>query len=306
MQTKKHSPTRAKKEFAEWASLFAGTLFMKVVAYIDESGRHDRTGKREGSGQIVIAGWVDWKDNWVKFCGQWQSILTKYDADFFHFYEWVEASKVAGGRKPPSSFSENPYKGWKLEKLDGFLYELAELAGAGDKIFVGSFISTRDFAEAKKHPAYSRFATAQDPYRACLNGLFESFAVEVQQQWPYWNEPVAFFFDHNDDPEWNHAVHDAFHASKKNESRMAGAELSFVDGKIPPHLPLQAADMIAYRMRQIAGKFTDPKIFPNPTKLDDLLIKPSFLRATPASLQGARMGYPSLLSLRYGNYPWRK
>ena len=279
---------------------------MKITAYVDESGRHHKTGKQTGSGQIVVSGWVDWHDNWGEFCKQWQSILDKYGAPYFHFSEWADASAVVRNvRKPSSSFSKNPYKGWNLEKLDAFLYELAEIAGGGQKIFVGGFISTRDFVEAKKHPAYSHFAPKHgDPYRACLNTFFESFATEVQQQWRYWTEPVAFFFDHNDDPEWNHAVQDAFAASKKKDSRIA--ELSFVDSKIPPHLPIQAADMLAYRTHQITQKFTDPNILQNPSKLDDLLIKPALLRATPSYLQGTFGDYLSLLPLRHGNYPWRK
>ena len=276
-----------------------------MVAYIDESGRHDKTGKQTGSKQIVVAGWVDRRENWGKFCDHWQSILDKHKACYFHFTEWAYASFIVRSGKTPSwSFNKNPYKDWPLKKLDAFLYDLAEVAGGGQKVFVGGFVSTRDFAEAKKNLEYSRFAPAKDPYQACLNMFFESFATEVQQQLPNWKEPVAFFFDHNDDPEWNHAVSDAFTASKKRDPRIS--ELSFVNGKIAPHLPLQAADMLCGRFRQIVENFTDPNILPNPSKLDGLLIKPSFLRATLASLQGARADYASLLSLRFGKYPWRK
>jgi hypothetical protein len=251
-----------------------------------------------------VSGWVDWVEYWNTFCGQWQSIINKYDAPYFHFVDWAYASHILrSGKAPSSSFSKNPYKEWTLEKLDAFLYELAKIAGGGKKIYVGSFVSTKDFAEAKKHPYYSRFATTHDPYQACLNGFFESFAREVQQQWTYWKEPVSFFFDQNGDKEWNHFVRDAFIEAQRKDSRIS--ELSFVNGKIPPHLPIQAADMICGRNRQLAEKFTDPNILSNPSKLDDLLIKPSILRATPASLHGARMDYASLFSLRFGNFPWR-
>jgi len=305
MQTREHlSPLRAKKDFAEWASLFSGKIFVKIAAYVDESGRYDKTGQLTGAGQIVVSGWVDWVENWTTFCGQWQSILNKNDAPYFHFAEWAYASYILrSGKEPSSSFSKNPYRKWPLEKLDAFLYELAAVAGGGQKIFVGGFISTRDFSEAKKHPAFSRFAPASDPYQACLNQFFLSFSNEVQQQWQYWKEPVSFFFDKNDDAEWNHAILDAFGAAQKKDARIA--ELSFVNGKIPPHLPLQAADMICGRNRQLAANFTDPKILMNPSKLDDLLIKPSYLRATLAWKMSVRAEHFSMLSLRHGNYPWR-
>lgn len=275
---------------------------MKIVAYVDESGRHDRTARQKGSGQIVVCGWVDWRDNWSTFCGQWQSILDKYGAKYFHFQEWAYASRVVRtGQVTSESFLENPYREWNLQKLDSFLYELAELAGGGQRLFVGGFISTRDFVEAKKHPVYSRFAPAHDPYQACLNQFFESFSNEVQQQWPHWKEPVAFFFDHNGDKEWNHSVQDAFMSAKNKDSRIA--ELNFVNGDIQPHLPIQSADMLCSRMRQVVENFTDPEVLPNPTKLDDFLIKPSLLRATPSYLQGAFGDYLSVLPLRHGNYP---
>jgi hypothetical protein len=278
---------------------------VKITAYVDESGRHDRTAKQKGSGQIVVSGWVDWNDSWDKFCTQWDFILKKYDAGYFHFYEWVDATQVARNKRtPPSTFSTNPYKGWNWQKLDDFLYELAEVVGGGRKIFVGGFVSTRDFVEAKKHPDYSRFAPQHgDPYQECLNIFFESIAREIQQQWPFWNEPVSFIFDQNDDTEWKQSVNDAFISVSRRDSRIA--ELRFEDKKMLPYLPFQAADMIAYRMRQIAEKFTDTKILPNPSKLDDLLIKPVFARASPAYMEGAIADLYSLWHLRYGNYPWR-
>lgn len=277
---------------------------MKIAAYVDESGRHDRTGKQKNSGQIVVCGWVDWRSNWIAFCRQWIVVLRKYGAGYFHFVEWAEASRIARNvKKPSSSFHKNHYNGWPLEKLDAFLYELAAIAGGGQKMFVGGFISTRDFSEAKKHPAYSHLAPAHDPYQACLNQFFETFPMEVQQQWPFWNESVTLFFDQNDDKEWNHSVQDAFMAAKKKDSRIA--ELAFVDKKICPHWPIQAADMLAYRFRQVVENFTDPEVFPNPSKLDDLLIKPAFERSSPSYLQAAFGDWHSVLPLRYGNFPWR-
>jgi len=89
MQTNPNSPAQAKKDFAEWASLFSGEIFVKLAAYLDDGGSHDRTSKEVGSKQIVLTGWVDRRDDWAKFCGQWQSVLDKYSAPYFHFVEWA-------------------------------------------------------------------------------------------------------------------------------------------------------------------------------------------------------------------------
>jgi hypothetical protein len=295
----------AAKEFGQWAQMLSGEIFVKIAVYIDESGRHDQTGSQKGSGQIAICGWVDWWENWANFCREWGMVLKKFKVCYFHFYEWVEASKVAAGREPASSFSKNPFRHLNKEQLDELLYEFAAIAGSGNKIFVGGFISTKDFVEAKEHPDYSRFVPSHgNPYRACLDGFFEGFSKELREQWPYWTEPVSFIFDHNDDLGWGHAVLDAQKAAKKKDPRIH--EIVFADKKRFPHWPLQAADMLAYRMNQLARNFVDPKIIPNPSKLDDLLIKPTITRVSPAYRRGAISEMISLFDLRYGNYPWRK
>src|SRR6266436_1804540 len=116
-------------------------IFVKTAVYVDEAGKHDKTGKQIGSGCVVVSGWVDWRDNWAEFCIQWQSILDKYHTTKFHFQEWAYASRIVrSGRSPSSSFDDNPYKGWSWEKLDSFLYELAAIAGGGQKLFVGGYI----------------------------------------------------------------------------------------------------------------------------------------------------------------------
>jgi hypothetical protein len=42
-------PAAAAKQFDEWASLFSGEIFVKIVVYADESGNHDPTGAKKGS-----------------------------------------------------------------------------------------------------------------------------------------------------------------------------------------------------------------------------------------------------------------
>src|SRR5580704_14418150 len=88
------SPKAAFREFNECASLFSAEIFVEIAAYIDESGQHDPTGKETSSKQVVVAGWVDWRDNWAPFCDRWKSALDKYDARYFHFQEWAYASKI--------------------------------------------------------------------------------------------------------------------------------------------------------------------------------------------------------------------
>jgi hypothetical protein len=154
---------------------------VKLVAYLDESGTSDRTGKQQGSEQIVVTGYLGWREDWNAFCGRWKSVLDNYGAAYFHFYEWAEASAVARGvHRATSNFATNPYKDWSLSKIDSFLLELAELAGCGAKMIIGGWISTRDFHEAKHNPDYAEFTPRHgDPYRECLIQFFANFSADV-------------------------------------------------------------------------------------------------------------------------------
>jgi hypothetical protein len=271
-------PETAALQFPEWASLFSGKLLVKLVAYVDESGTHDKTGKLEGSREVVVAGWVAWRDEWVNFCSDWQAVLNKYDAPYFHFKEWSAASAIIRKkRKPFSEFKQNPYRGWKLKDLDRFLQELANIAGSGNKIMIGGYVNTLEFHKAAMSPSIDPriIPSGGDPYKHCLDQFFKEFLIEVQQQWPYWTEPVSFFFDQSNNPEWRNAVVGAFYSYKDKDSRLA--VVSFADKKSKEHLPLQAADMIAYRCRQIAGKYIDQGMLGNELpELDKALFKGPF------------------------------
>jgi len=84
------SPCGVANEFKAWASLFSSEVFVKLVAYVDESGTHSGP----GSEVLIIGGWVALRDEWAQFCKDWQRVLNKHSAKYFHFKEWSEASAV--------------------------------------------------------------------------------------------------------------------------------------------------------------------------------------------------------------------
>jgi hypothetical protein len=55
-----------------------------IKVYADESGTQDETGQEKGSEVPVVAGYIATANYWVKFCGEWQSVLNKYKAPYFH------------------------------------------------------------------------------------------------------------------------------------------------------------------------------------------------------------------------------
>jgi uncharacterized protein DUF3800 len=252
-------------------------IFVKLIAYVDESGVHDKTGQLKGSEQVVVAGWIAWSKDWVKFNGEWHTTLTKYGAPYFHFSEWAAASAIAREVRPPNTeFAKNPYRGWNLKHLDDFLLELAGIAGSGNKIMIGGFVNTFEFHKAKANPLTQRqnIPVDGDPYKHCLNQFFNRFAPELLAQWRYWTEPVSFIFEHSEKKEWRNAILDVFQTYQKRDPRFK--ELEFRQKKDPLHLPLQAADMVAYRCRQIAGKFAKQEIPEKMPELDSALFRSMF------------------------------
>ena len=233
---------------------------MKIVAYADESGTHDKTGSRVGAKEAVVGGFVAWRSDWAKFSETWQAVLTKYDAPYFHFNEWAAASAVVRKKRQHfTDFNKNPYKNWDLPCLDSFLNELAQIAGAGNKILIGGYVDTHKFSKAKSE-GDKLVPSHGDPYKYCLTQFFDSFRTDVQLQWPMWSDPVSFVFDQTDDPVWRKAIIDVFASFQQRDSRFYA--VTFADKKA--ELPLQAADMVAYRMRQITGKYTKREVPTSP------------------------------------------
>jgi hypothetical protein len=244
-------------------------LFVKVVAYIDESGTHNKTGARKGATEIVIAGLVAWRDGWEKFCGERQAVLNRYSAPYFHCKEWAGASMAANGRTKASR--KNPYFGWPVERLEEFRYELAAIVGSGNKVVVGGYVNTAQFHQAKlrKDIDPGVIPCGGDPYKHCIAQLFEQLPRDILSEWPLWEEPVTIFYDWTE-PAAQHAIVSAHDACRKKDRRIG--EPVFADKKKPAHLPLQAADMVAYRFRQLAERDNRGKCPIGPTQFDALLL----------------------------------
>jgi hypothetical protein len=259
------------RRFKEWASLFSGKLFVKIVAYADESGTHDKTGVQKGAREMSIGGIAALREDWIPFCSKWQKVLNKYDAPYFHFREWSSASGVARKiRKPSSDFQKNPYRNWESKRLNEFLIELAKIAGSGNKIIFGSRNSTKVFNEVKMAGYYPHISY---PFQFGIEDFFSNFMETLELQKAPWKRlPVSFFFDQSDDAEWRHAITDTFFFYKAKHPQFS--EITFADKKNPLHLPLQAADMFAYRARQIDEKVIDNDHTGFWPELDNALLKP--------------------------------
>jgi hypothetical protein len=239
----------AGRNFKQWAPLLSGKLLVKIIVYADESGTHDGTGILPGSEVAVFAGFAAKVESWVRFRKDWQAVLEKHSAPYFHFSEWSDASAVARKTRPATSeHPRNPYYGWSIDRLDSFWLKLASVADAGRKLKLGGYVDTRGYAESLKNNPEQPYS---NPHEYCLWQFYEAVVRDVRANWPRLREPVSFVYDRGN-PSWQNAIFNIHRSYQKLESRVK--EIAFADKKVPLHSPLQAADMLAYRLRQIAAK----------------------------------------------------
>lgn len=243
-----------------------------LIVYADESGTHDQTGNQQGSQHPVIAGFAAPPSEWSKFCVEWKAVLDAYGAPYFHFREWADASAlIRFNRQPSSDSKKNPFYGWDLKQLDKFLITLAKVAARGNKAIIAGSIKLLAFNRLKAKLALNNPENLEldpYPYKYCMGEFFNVYHRETFRRWGKFNCPVSFFFDQNDNPKWAAAVAEVFGAFKKKDLRMK--EVSFADKLQRPHWPLQAADMLAYRIRQLVQNISDERMVLQ--ELDDILL----------------------------------
>lgn len=236
---------------------------MKLVAYADEShsGRDSEV--------LIIAGWIALQDEWSQFCVAWQKGLDKYAAPYFHFREWADASAVVRGKRRASSefLKKNPYRDWDQPKLDAFLFELAEVAASGQALMIGGYVPAKLLVEDKADGLTREPSSAQE---LCIEHFFGSVVSAVnRERAPLKRQPIAFVFDYSDDPQWRRLIEDAFASSRIRNRHFK--EISFASKK--HHLPLQAADMAAYRIRQRMEDLVTFDLSKSWEKLDTILFR---------------------------------
>jgi hypothetical protein len=247
----RRTPKEAAAQFAERASLFSGKIFVNLVVYADESGTHDRMAKQPGSEAAVFGGYIgDVTEDWILFNWEWQSVLEKYKIKHFHCREFFS---LKGSEHNP----ESPYYKWGELKRDTFLFELA--AAAGDQYPVGAMFNLKDYVKNKE---------SEDPYPFVFHTFFSDVHRALRLQWPGNTGPVSFFLDNNN-ADWISTFREVFNKWKIHEPRFDS--FTFADDRTC--LPLQAADLIAYRVRKGALRHLETRVKVRPCLLDHFLFR---------------------------------
>lgn len=218
---------------SSFAPQFSGGLIVSVDIYADESGVGDPTGKSTGTHVAALAGFVAWREDWIRFCLEWQTKLDEYSVPCFNYGDWLYKRHK----------KDSPYYDWDEERLNCFLIELAQVAGKWTRFHIGGYFNLKKYHGLAPH-AY--------PYLPLFRLFFASFLQEVNERWPLCRESFTFIFDNTTDKKWKHGLEDVFteHANKDNRI----SEIRFRNDQMKEGLPLQAADMLVYRVRSMGEK----------------------------------------------------
>lgn len=241
--------------------MFHERLFVSLIAYADESGTHDATGKQCGSKALVVAGWVAWQDDWEEFCGEWQEVLNCYGVPSLHMRELNDLLRRTD--------SKCPYYGWPQDKVDKFIGELIPIVRDKVQFGIAGLLSVQDYD--KEMPDYLK-AEYGHPYVFAFQLFFDELLDALDRK-PFARpfppgEQIALVFDQQE--EFENAASRAFHIMKKHkdkDDRMG--TIAFADSR--RFLPLQAADLLAHRTRKMFTRKLEDRKPINPGSWDDEL-----------------------------------
>jgi len=223
------------KQFRRWASQLSDKMLVMFTVYADETGMHDPLGREPGSGYAGVCGLFSSVDDWAILGDEWSKVLHDYGIEEFHFKE------IPRRHEDPAS----PYKTWTDGKIDEFLLALASIVGNRTKFCVSAFFDVCDYNA--KIPEWYKKLTPH-PYDLSLKLFFKVMAEEFHKRLePTIRGNVGFVFDDTRKTSWKQSIV-MWHGFSKHISDSIGS-LSFGDSFIKRQL--QAADLLAYRMRQV-------------------------------------------------------
>jgi hypothetical protein len=216
--------------FTEFLECFDKDIIVTLKVYLDESV--DIAGRATGKIVPVICGFMASTEDWKRFVFCWKSALEKHHAKSFHFREYStkqEYEKIG-----------NQYYGWSKNKRDRFLYDLATEAGLFT-IPIGILTDAED--DRRK---------GLDPYEEIIKRLFKEISKIAKTVWPFHHDKISIIWDNGAGPEWSVPmikIHSEY--VDLPDSNIGG----LLHGDDKTILPLQAADLYSYAVRQMGERY---------------------------------------------------
>lgn len=231
-------------DFRSFTLLFPEGIDVSLVCFADESGTHDLSGKQHGSEVAGIAGYLSFREVWWTVNDLWRKTLDSFGVPTFHMRELV----TYPGQKPnPAS----PYFAWSQERKDEFIETLAAILTKYAMGPFGALVYVQDYDRVFSPELKAYF---KHPYHFCFQGFIGIILHTLdtffdERLLP--GEKIAFFFDQQEEFEPEALKTFLGLKAREDPNRRLGS-IAFVDKR--EYLPLQAADLIAFRLRKIEAR----------------------------------------------------
>lgn len=243
-------------------------MMNNLVIYADESGTHD------GSEHSYLAGWIADESFWTGFTERWQAVLNKYKVECFHFTEWAKACYVRNHPEKEHSHDPKRLKHLSSSELDSFFKELSDLLVAPELEFEIAILERKKFFDDKQNanPRYPRHVYEKNPETYLTENFIDRCGTRMLEVWELRGkhiDSVKYVFDNRNDKEWNQSIKSVAAAFVK-----WGWNFKPVEFKTKMEaIPIQAADMLAYRSHQFTVNMGKGKVLTKPMSALDTIIE---------------------------------
>ncbi len=213
-------------------SVLREKLWMMMSFYGDESGTHDKLGMQPGSDVVAVSGYLGWDHDWKRFEIRWRNCLNKYGVEEFHMARFRRKKEL-------------PYRKWSDAKREEFLHALIKIARRHSYIGIGGLVVLEDYNRIVPDNLKREH---KHPYYFCFQMLIDLLLPELEEFDPPLphGQKVAFIFDQNQ--QFADNAKTSFDVIKKlRDRRDRMGSLTF--GSRTDYIPLQAADLIVYTVR---------------------------------------------------------
>lgn len=209
---------------------------MLLQGYFDDSGSHG------GDGLYVLGGFLAPSVNWARFNTEWQQALKKEPA--IDYFKMSEAISLRG-----------QFERWPAALRDQKVFKLTEIAEKYTVARISAMVYKQDFDAHIK--GASPWRELNNPYFLLYNQivvLTVNFIRELGQRSPdISGAKVEFIFDEQgslgeDAVSWWEVLKQAL---SPEQVQLLDQQPSF--GSDKRRLPLQAADLLAWSVRHVAG-----------------------------------------------------
>jgi hypothetical protein len=220
---------------------------LKPQACIDDSGNEPT------KPHFILAGFVAPAANWVALASEWQAALdTPPKLDYF---KMNEAARLKG--------QFDPQNGWDEAKRDDRLISFTRIIRKYVGIRIHAKICHADFdAHIKSIPVPKRMLFTDSPYTLLFQQIILAMAVRGDLYGVI--GPCDFIFDQQ--VGFSEEITDQWSQFKDTVKRSSRSDLPALVGNLPEfkdeksYLPLQAADLYAWQMRNYFALNKTPKI----------------------------------------------